>query len=133
MRQYRVFTAALLLVCFAFFAGCANLPAPKNANGTVNPSVAVAEGSLAYVNAAGFATTYISTCHATPTMIGCSDAKIAQVKGAVVKADAAVKAAIAAVKANPNAGGNTLDGYIADMNIAISLLAALVPNGGHPQ
>lgn len=123
---------AFLLFLPIALGGCANtMPKPVNANGSVNASVAVAEGSLGYARAANLAQAYIATCHANMATIGCSEAKITQIKAAIVKADSAVKSAISAVKANPNAGQGTLDGYIADMNIAIALLQALVPaNGG---
>lgn len=122
---------AFLLCVPLALAGCANnMPKPVNANGSVNPSVAVAEGALSYARFANEAQAYIATCHANMATIGCSEAKITQIKAAIVKADAAVKAAIAAVKANPNAGAGTLDGYIADLNIALALLQALVPPTG---
>jgi hypothetical protein len=125
-----------LLLAFLLFiplalGGCKTMPEPKNANGTLNPSVAIGEASLGYARLANQAQVYIEKCRAAPTSIGCSDANIAKVKAATVKADAAVKAALDGIKANPNAGASTIDGYIADINIALALLQALVPaNGG---
>lgn len=126
------FLYALLLAVPLALAGCVNhLPKPVNANGSVNPSVAVAEGSIKYAESANFATAYISTCHANMATIGCSEAKITQIKAAIVKADAAVHAAINAVKTLPP-GATGIDAYIADMQAAIVFLTALVPTGGTP-
>lgn len=122
------FRLVLLSLCLTAFAlvGCAGLPAPKNANGTTNPSVAVAEAKIAYTNAATDATTYVSTCHAAPTTIGCSDTVIAQIKSASDKALNAVNAAENAVKTLP-VGATGIDAAIADMNAALVLLESLIP------
>lgn len=127
----RLYAAAFLACALALMAGCANsLPKPVNDNGTVNPSVAVGEASVKFAEAVNAATAYIATCHANMAMIGCSEAKIDQVKAAIVKGQTADHAAIAAVKANPNAGSASLDGYIADLNVVIALLQALAPAPG---
>jgi hypothetical protein len=119
-----IVTAILALALCA----CANhLPKPVNDNGSVNPSVAVGEASVKFAEAVNGASAYIATCHANMATIGCSEAKITQLKVAIVKGQTAAHAAINAIKANPNAGGSSLDGYIADLNIAIALLAALAP------
>jgi hypothetical protein len=124
--------AFLLCIPFAFATGCANhLPKPVNANGTPNASVAVGEAAIKFAESVDFAQGYIQTCHANMATVGCSEAKITQIKAAIVKGQTAVHAAAAAVQANPNAGGATLDGYIADLNIVIALLQTLVPPGGH--
>ena len=108
-------------------AACANtLPKPTNANGSINPSVAVAEAEISYANAAHGATAYISTCHAVPSTIGCSETKIAQIKQADAKAYAALQAAEAAAKSMP-AGGSGIDRYIAELNAALIFLQALLP------
>jgi hypothetical protein len=112
-------------------AGCANsLPKPVNDNGSVNPSVAVGEASVKFAEAVNAATGYISTCHANMATIGCSEDKITQIKAAIVKGQAADHAAIAAVRANPNVGSASLDGYIADLNVVIALLQAIAPAPG---
>jgi hypothetical protein len=115
-----------LVLAVACFSGCANLPAPKNANGSVNPSVVVAEGEITYRNAATAATTYVATCHAAPTTIGCSDPVIAQIKVANDKAWTDVQAAENAVRTLP-AGATGIDKAIADMQAALVLLQGLIP------
>ena len=122
----KLILAFLLCVPLAL-AGCANkLPKPVNANGSVNPTVAVAEAEISYANAAHAATAYISTCHAAPTTLGCSESKITQIKAADAKAYAALQAAEAAAKSMP-AGASGIDRYIADLNAALILLQALLP------
>lgn len=129
MQRLKVFIAASLLACCVLFAGCANtLPKPVNANGSVNPSVAVAEAAITYRNAATDAATYITTCHAAPTTIGCSEATITALKSADAKAYTAVEAAITAVKTLP-AGATGIDAAIADMSAAIAFLQGLLPKG----
>lgn len=120
----------LLLALACCMGGCSsNLPKPENANGTINPSVAVAEGAIAYANAANYAMAYVSTCHANMATIGCSENTITSLKAAGVKADAAVKAAIGSVKSLP-AGATGIDLTIAEMNAAIAFLQALTPKAG---
>lgn len=122
MKWITVVSLAFMLA----LAGCASLPKPTNANGTVNPSVAVAEAKITYTNAANDATTYVATCHQAPTTIGCSDSIIAQIKSANDKALAAVNAAENAVKSLPP-GATGIDKAIADMNAAILFLQSLTP------
>src|ERR1041385_8710999 len=117
---------AILLACTLALAGCANhLPKPVNDNGTPNASVAVGEAAIKFAETVDVAQGYIATCHANMATVGCSEAKITQVKAAIIKGQTAVHAAAAAVQANPNAGASTLDGYIADLNIAISILQTI--------
>ena len=119
---------AFLLVIPLALGGCANsLPKPVNQNGTPNVSVAVGEASVKFAEAVNAATAYITTCHANMATIGCSEDKITQIKTAIVKGQTADHAAIAAVRANPNVGSASIDGYIADLNVVIALLQALVP------
>ena len=121
------FITALCLTAMLALAGCAGLPKPTNANGSVNPSVAVAEGEISYRNAATAATTYVATCHAAPTTIGCSEPVITQIKSANDKAWMAVQAAENAVRTLP-AGATGVDAAIADMQAAIVLLQGLIPH-----
>jgi hypothetical protein len=122
---------AILLACTLALAGCAGLPSPKNANGTVNVSVATGEAAIKFAEAADAAQGYIATCHANMATIGCSEAKITQIKAALVKGQTAIHAAAAAVQANPNIGQSSLDGYLADLNAALLILQTLAPTGGH--
>ena len=117
----------LTFILVAAMTGCAGLPAPKNANGSVNPSVAVADGELTYRNAATAATTYVATCHAVPTTIGCSPTVITQIKVANDKAWTSVQAAETAVRTLP-AGATGIDQAIAEMQAAIVLLQGLIPH-----
>lgn len=126
--------ARLFILAFAMLALCAcanSLPKPVNDNGSVNPSVAVGEASVKFAEAVNVATAYITTCHANMATIGCSEDKITQIKTAIVKGQTADHAAIAAVKANPNVGSASIDGYIADLNVVIALLQAVAPAGAH--
>lgn len=119
---------AFLLVIPLALGGCANsLPKPVNADKTFNASVAVGEASVKFAEAVNGATAYIATCHANMATIGCSEDKITQIKAAIVKGQTSVHAAVAAVRANPNVGAASIDGYIADLNIVIALLQALAP------
>lgn len=127
------FLIAFLLVIPLALGGCAGLPQPINADNTPNPSVAVGEASIKFAEAVNAATAYITTCHQFPKTLGCSEEKITQLKAAIVKGQTADHAAIAAVRANPNVGNATLDGYIADLNVAIALLQAIAPTTGAHQ
>ena len=120
------FTAVLLTATLALVAGCANtLPKPVQANGSVSPSVTVAEAKITYTNFAKDATAYVTTCRAAPTTTGCSDRLIAQLKSASEDASRAVNAAEDGVKHNP-AGGAGVDQLISDLNIALALLKGFV-------
>lgn len=110
---------------------CQSLPPPKNANGTVSPSVTVAEAQITLRNVETDATTYVATCHAAPATIGCSESLITQIKAADVKADAAVAAAVNAVKTLPP-GATGIDQAIADLNAAVVFLQGLLPKGAKP-
>ena len=116
-----------LSLSFALLAACGSLPAPKNANGSVNPSVAVAEGEIAYSNATTYATSYVTACHAVPTTIGCSDSIIAQLKSASDTALKSLFAAEAAVRQLPANATTGADAQIADMNADLAALKALTP------
>jgi hypothetical protein len=128
VKRYLVPILALLL---SLTAGCAShLPKPVNANGSVNVSVATGEAAIKFAEAVDFAQGYIATCHANMATVGCSEAKITQVKAAILKGQTAIHAAANAIKANPNIGQSSLDGYLADLNAAILILQTLAPNGG---
>lgn len=114
------------LICVLALAGCINhLPKPTNANGSVNPTVAVAEAEITYANLAHGATAYISTCHGAPTTPGCSEQKIQQIKVADKKAYDALQAAENAVKTLP-AGAEGIDKAIASLQAALVFLQSFV-------
>ena len=121
------------LVLAVTLSACAGLPSPKNQNGTPNASVAVGESAVKFAEAADFAQGYIATCHANMATVGCSEAKITQIKAALVKGQTAIHAAAAAIQANPNIGQASLDGYLADLNAALLILQTLAPapTGAH--
>jgi len=107
----------LLVLC----TGCAGLPAPKNANGTVSPTVALAEADLTFQNADSFAVTYITTCHLAPTTPGCSQNLVLNIKAASAKALLALQSAHTAIK-NLQPGASGIDAAIADLNAALAFL-----------
>lgn len=118
---------ALVLAFVLFVSACQHtLPKPTNANGSINPTVAVAEAEVTYANVAHALTTYVTTCHTTPSTIGCSEAKIAQIKDADRKAYDALQAAEQAVKTLP-AGAQGIDQAIGVLNAALVFLQTLVP------
>lgn len=118
---------ALFLTACTACTSCSSLPAPKNANGTVSPSVAVAEGEHIYTTATKDATTYVVTCHKDMTTIGCSESLITQIKDASDKALKALFAAEDAVRALPPDATSGADQVIADMNAALKVLQDLTP------
>lgn len=125
--------AAILIALTFALVGCVNhLPKPTNANGTLNPSVAVAEAKITYTNAANDAAVYAETCHATtPAPIGCNDQVIAQLKVQGKKTLDAINAAEQAVKTlQPGATG--IDSAIANMNAALIFLQSLLNTAKHP-
>ena len=122
MKRFVVFVA---LVFTLALAGCVNhLPKPVNANGSVNASVTVGEAWVTYTNATRFATTYVATCHATPSTMGCNENTIAQLKGASTKALDALVAAQRAVDSLPP-GAEGIDRALANLNAALLFLQAL--------
>lgn len=111
----------LLAVC----AGCVNhLPKPTNANGSINPSVTVAEAEITFRNYAADSAKYAQTCHAQPTTVGCSEATITNLKTASNKAWVALQAAENAVRTLPQ-GASGIDAAIADLNAALIFFQAL--------
>lgn len=108
------------------------LPKPTNANGSFNPSVAVADAKITTTNLVNDAATYAETCHrTTPAPIGCDERVIAQLKIAGPKAMDAVNAAENAVRTLP-AGASGIDAAIARMNAAITFLQSLLSTAKHP-
>lgn len=126
---------AMLLACtLAFAAGCTHtLPKPTNANGSVSPSVLVAEAKITATNAINDAATYAETCHATtPAPIGCDERIIAQLKLQGPKTLDAINAAENAVRTmTPGASG--IDAAIANMNAALTFLQSLLSSAKHPK
>lgn len=121
----------LAIVLSLLVAACATpLPKPVNADGTVNPSVAVAELKVTYGNVAHGATAYISTCHADMSTIGCSDRLIAQIKVASEKAAKAIEEADKAIKTLPP-GAKGIDEAIGYAKAAIQFLKSFT--GAMPQ
>jgi uncharacterized protein HemX len=120
-------SAAALALLIALIAGCAGLPAPKNANGSLNPSVAVAEGELAYSNATEDAAQYATACHANMATIGCSEATITQLKAASDTALRSLFAAENAVRQLPAGATTGATSEIAAMQKDTNALKALTP------
>lgn len=107
----------LLVLC----TGCAGLPAPKNANGTVSPTVTVGDADLTYQNLSNYATTYIASCHAAPTTPGCNDTLVMNLKSASTRVKNALHAAHNAVNTlQPGATG--IDSAISDLQAALVFL-----------
>lgn len=125
--KFSVVLFALFLTACTACTSCSSLPAPKNADGSINPSVAVAEGEHAYKNATVYATSYVTACHGDRTIIGCNDSVIAQIKTANDKALDALFAAESAVRALPPDATTGADQAIADMNAALKVLQDLTP------
>jgi hypothetical protein len=116
-------TLAIAAIC----AGCQNtLPKPTNANGSVNPQVAVAEAEVAYANAAHSVASYKATCHANMATVGCSAAAIAALDQANEKAWAALQAAETAVRTLPE-GSAGIDQALAYAQAALAFLQSLNP------
>jgi hypothetical protein len=116
-------TLALAVVC----AGCAStLPKPVNANGSVNPSVAVAKAEVHYANIANDIASYKTTCHANMATVGCSASAIAALDQANEKAWAALQAAENAVRTMP-AGSAGIDQALAYAQAALAFLQSLDP------
>lgn len=123
--------AILFAFTLAVVAGCTHtLPKPTNANGSINPSVAMAEAEISYANAAHAATAYIANCHAVPTTLGCSEQKIQQIKVADQKAYTALQSAESAVKTLP-AGAEGIDKAIATLNAALVFLQSFITPPAH--
>lgn len=117
----KTFTLALCMLLAVLGSGCAGLPKPVNANGSVSPTVAVGEADVSYQNADAFVTTYITTCHSAPSTPGCSETLVLNLKSASAKALKALQAAHNAVNTlQPGATG--IDAAIADLNAALAFL-----------
>ena len=112
---------ALAFLAVTFLAGCAGLPTPKNANGTVSPTVALGEADVSFQNADSFVVTYITTCHTAPTTPGCNDTLILNLKAASAKTLKALQAAHNAVN-TLQPGSSGIDAAIADLNAALAFL-----------
>ena len=118
------FTFAIALATLLCLAGCASsLPKPVQANGAVSPTVTVGDLDLVYQDSAALATTYVTTCHASPTTPGCNERLIAQLKLASTKANKALHAAHDALKVPPGIGSG-IDKAIADLQAALRFLEA---------
>jgi hypothetical protein len=116
---------AMTLALMAACAGCAStLPKPVNANGTANPSVAVAE--VHYANLANDVASYKATCHANMATIGCSQSAITALDQANEKAWTALQAAERAVRTMP-AGSAGIDQALAYAQAALAFLQSLDP------
>lgn len=125
---------AILIATALFLGGCFNhLPKPTNANGTVNPSVAVAEAKITYTNITNDAAVYTETCHkTTPAPIGCDERIIAQLKVQSATTLDAINAAENAVRTlAPGATG--IDTAINRMNAALVFLQSLWSSAKHPR
>jgi hypothetical protein len=121
------FVMGLILSLPLAVVGCGSLPTPKNTNGSISPSVAVAEAEIAYSNATAYAATYVTTCHADMTTIGCSESAITQIKSASDKALKSLFAAEGAVRQLPANATTGADAQIATMNADLAALKALTP------
>lgn len=121
------FILAMTLALMAACAGCAStLPKPINANGSANPSVAVAEAEVHYANLANDVASYKATCRANMSTVGCSASAIATLDQANEKAWAALQAAENAVRTMP-AGSAGIDQALAYAQAALAFLQSLDP------
>ena len=122
------------LICVLAMAACTHtLPKPTNANGSFNPSVAMAEAELSYASAAHAAAAFIGQCRVAATTPGCSEQRIQQIKVADQKAYDALQNAERAVKALPPGitGGDGIDKAIAALNAALIFLQGFLPGPAH--
>lgn len=117
----------LLCLILVLLNACAGLPAPKNANGSINPTVAVGEIEVAYSNATAYAASYATTCHKDMTTIGCSQATIDNLKSYSDRALADVFAAEKAVRALPAGATTGAETPIATANASIAKLKDMTP------
>lgn len=134
MHPIRQFVSLSLVMLLAVLAsGCVNkLPKPTNADGSFNPTVAVAEAKITYTNAANDAATYAETCHATtPAPIGCNERLIAQLKTQSVTTLEAINAAEQAVRTLAP-GSTGIDTALNRMNAALIFLQSLLHTAKHP-
>lgn len=130
----KTFTLALAMLLTFLVSGCANkLPKPTNADGSLNPTVLVAEAKITYTNITNDAAIYAETCHATtPAPIGCDERVIAQLKVQSKTALDAINAAEQAVRTlAPGATG--IDTAINRMNAALIFLQSLLNTAKHPR
>lgn len=130
----KTFILALVMLLTFMVSGCVHhLPKPTNADGSLNPTVLVAEAKITYTNATNDAAVYAETCHKTiPVPIGCDERVIAQLKVQSVTALNAINAAEQAVR-TLQPGDSGIDRAINQMNAALIFLQSLINTAKHPR
>ncbi len=117
----------LTLLFVATLAACTHsLPKPTNANGSFNPSVALAEAEPSYASAAHAAAAYISQCRTVATTPGCSEQRIQQIRVADQKAYDALQNAENALK-TMQPGSDGITRAISALNAAMIFLQGFLP------